>query len=54
LRLVKLKNAENNAWLLINIAIKYAKDSDITKKDKSVVSGKTLQAIEKTSKNIWG
>jgi len=52
--LVKLKNAEKNAWLLIKHRDKYAKESDITKKDKSVVSGKTLKAIEKTSKNIWG
>ena len=52
--LVKLKNAENNAWLLIKHRDKYAKESDITKKDKSVVSGKTLKTIEKTSKNIWG
>ena len=52
--LVKLKNAENNAWLLIKHRDKYAKETDVTKKDKSVVSGKTLAAIEKTSKNIWG
>jgi bifunctional non-homologous end joining protein LigD len=52
--LVKLKNAESNAWLLIKHRDKYAKDIDITKKDKSVVSGKTLKNIEKTSKNIWG
>src|SRR6187431_3130445 len=52
--LVKLKNAEKNAWLLIKHRDKYAKETDVTKKDKSVVSGKTLNAIEKTSKNIWG
>jgi len=52
--LVKLKNAENNAWLLIKHRDKYAKETDITKKDKSVVSGKTIKTIEKTSKNIWG
>ena len=52
--LVKLKNAEKNAWLLIKHRDKYAKETDITKKDKSVVSGKTIHAIEKTSKNIWG
>ena len=52
--LVKLKNAEDNAWLLIKHRDKYANESDITKKDKSVVSGKTLEKIEKTSKNIWG
>ena len=51
--LVKLKNAENNAWLLIKHRDKHAKEIDITKKDKSVVSGKTLEKIEKTSKNIW-
>src|SRR6188508_1629833 len=51
--LVKLKNAEKNAWLLIKHRDKYAKETDVTKKDKSVVSGKTIQAIEKTSKNIW-
>jgi bifunctional non-homologous end joining protein LigD len=52
--LVKLKNAENNAWLLTKHRDRYAKESDITKKDKSVISGKTLQTIEKTSKNVWG
>lgn len=52
--LVKLKNAENNAWLLIKHRDKYAKETDVTKKEKSVVSGKTLKSVEKTSKNIWG
>ncbi|HJS53100.1 MAG TPA: DNA polymerase ligase N-terminal domain-containing protein, partial [Chitinophagaceae bacterium] len=40
--LVKLKNAEGNAWLLIKHRDKYAKETDITKKNRSVVSGKTL------------
>ena len=52
--LVKLKNAENNAWLLIKHRDKYAKETDITKKDKSVISGKTLENVQKTTKNIWG
>src|SRR6185503_19174049 len=52
--LVKLKNAENNAWLLIKHRDKYAKETDITKKDKSVVSGKTLEKVEATTKNFWG
>jgi bifunctional non-homologous end joining protein LigD len=52
--LVKLKNAEKNAWLLIKHRDKYAKETDVTKKDRSVVSGKTIKTIEKTSKNIWG
>ncbi|HEX7848022.1 MAG TPA: DNA polymerase ligase N-terminal domain-containing protein [Chitinophagaceae bacterium] len=51
--LVKLKNAEDNAWLLIKHRDKYAKETDVTKKDKSVVSGKTLAGIERTSKNVW-
>jgi bifunctional non-homologous end joining protein LigD len=53
--LVKLKNDEKgNAWLLIKHRDKYARESDVTKKDKSVVSGKTLLQITKTSKNIYG
>ena len=52
--LVKLKNAEDNAWLLIKHRDKYAKDTDITKKDKSVVSGKTLEKVTATSTTIYG
>lgn len=52
--LVKLKNAENNAWLLIKHRDKYAKETDITKNDKSVVSGKTLEKVEATSTTIYG
>lgn len=51
--LVKLKNSEQNAWLLIKHRDQYATDSDVTKKDKSVISGKTIQKIEKTSTNIY-
>src|SRR5882757_7927863 len=52
--LVKLKNAENNAWLLIKHRDKYAKDTDVTRKVRSVLSDKTLEEIEKTSTNVWG
>lgn len=45
--LVKLKNAEDNAWLLIKHRDKYAKEIDITAKDKSVVSKKTVEQIAK-------
>src|ERR1044071_3623168 len=41
--LVKLKNSEDNAWLLLKHRDEYATDEDVTKKDKSVVSGKTLE-----------
>jgi bifunctional non-homologous end joining protein LigD len=52
--LVKLKDSEDNAWLLIKHRDKYAKETDITKKDKSVVSGKTIEKIAASSKNIYG
>jgi len=52
--LVKLKNSDDNAWLLIKHRDDHAKETDITKKDKSVISGKTITAVEKTSKNYWG
>ncbi|HUR30031.1 MAG TPA: DNA polymerase ligase N-terminal domain-containing protein, partial [Saprospiraceae bacterium] len=44
--LVRTKQSENS-WLLIKHKDKYAKDDDITMKDKSVVSGRTLEQIEK-------
>ena len=52
--LVKLKNSEQNAWLLIKHRDEYATNADVTKKDKSVVSGKTIEKIKKTSRNFYG
>jgi bifunctional non-homologous end joining protein LigD len=52
--LVKLKKAEDNAWLLIKHKDKYATETDITKKDKSVVSGFSLEKVAKTSNTIYG
>ncbi len=52
--LVKLKKAEDNAWLLIKHNDKYASDTDITKKDKSVISGLSLEKVAKTSQHIYG
>lgn len=52
--LVRLKNAENNAWLLIKHRDQYAKASDITRKARSVLSDKTLEEVAKTSHNIYG
>lgn len=52
--LVKLKGKEDNAWLLIKHRDKYASETDITKKDKSVVSGKALEKVAATSTNIYG
>jgi bifunctional non-homologous end joining protein LigD len=51
--LVRTKGMGDNAWLLIKHNDKYAKDTDITKKDKSVQSGKTLEKIAATSHNIY-
>ncbi len=45
--LVHTKQSENS-WLLIKHKDKYASSTDITTKGKSVVSGKTLEQIEKT------
>ncbi len=45
--LVKLKNAENNAWLLIKHRDQYSGEEDITKKDKSVISKKTIEQMAK-------
>lgn len=46
--LVKLRGAkQENAWLLIKKEDKYATDSDILEKNKSVISKSTLEALEK-------
>ena len=52
--LVKAYGRGENAWLLFKLNDKYASKSDITKKDKSVVSKKTLLQIEKTTDNFYG
>ncbi|HYK44257.1 MAG TPA: DNA ligase D [Parafilimonas sp.] len=51
--LVKIKNSEDNAWLLIKHRDKYATTDDVTKKDKSVVSKRSLEQIEKAGDRIW-
>lgn len=48
--LVKSKNRDDNSWLLIKKHDKYSGDMDITLKDKSVVSKKTIEQMT-TSKN---
>src|SRR5436190_4114138 len=52
--LVKTSYRGENSWLLIKHRDKYATSEDITKKEKSVVSNKTLKQIEETSTNFWG
>jgi bifunctional non-homologous end joining protein LigD len=51
--LVKTHYQGENSWLLIKHNDKYATTSDITKKDKSVVTKRTLTQIEKKSDTVW-
>lgn len=52
--LVKTRGRGENSWLLMKLQDKHASQTDVTLKDKSVVSGKTLEAVAKTSTNIYG
>lgn len=52
--LVLTRGRGENSWLLIKHRDKYAAEKDITLKDKSVLSGKTLQKIAATSTHIYG
>ena len=47
--LIKTHGKGENAWLLFKIKDKYISKEDITLKDKSVISKKTLAQVEKTS-----
>ncbi|GAA3958279.1 DNA ligase D [Mucilaginibacter dorajii] len=51
--LVKTHGMGDNAWLLIKHDYDFASKKDITKEDKSVVSSKTIEAMEKTSDKVW-
>jgi bifunctional non-homologous end joining protein LigD len=51
--LVKTHQSENS-WLLIKHRDKYASTDDITAKEKSVISGKTLEQIEKAMSKTAG
>ncbi|MDN5284791.1 MAG: ligase [Mucilaginibacter sp.] len=51
--LVKTHGMGDNAWLLIKHNDDFASAKDITKQDKSVLSGKTIETIEKTSDKVW-
>ncbi|WP_426485224.1 DNA ligase D [Flavobacterium sp. 2] len=50
--LVKLHGKQENAWLLIKKQDKYATDSDILEKNKSVISKRTLEELEAKSEKI--
>lgn len=51
--LVKTHGMGENGWLLIKHKDDFASSTDITKKDKSVLSGKTIDSMEKSSKKVW-
>jgi bifunctional non-homologous end joining protein LigD len=51
--LVKTHGMGENAWLLIKHKDDFASAKDITKMDKSVMSGKTIANMEKTSEKVW-
>jgi bifunctional non-homologous end joining protein LigD len=51
--LVKTHGRGENSWLLIKHRDEYASEKDITKKNKSVVSGKTLKQMAKDPDKEW-
>jgi bifunctional non-homologous end joining protein LigD len=51
--LVKTKDRGDNTWLLIKKKDEYATTRDITKKDKSVLSNKTLEQIKANPEKEW-
>ncbi|MGO4878052.1 DNA ligase D [Pedobacter psychrotolerans] len=51
--LVKTKGMGENGWLLIKHKDGFASTKDITRQDKSVLSGKTIHVMEKSSEKVW-
>lgn len=51
--LVKTKGMEENAWLLIKHKDEFSSKDDITLKDKSVISDRTLEAVKKDPENVY-
>jgi bifunctional non-homologous end joining protein LigD len=51
--LVRTNGMGDNSWLLIKHKDKYASKNDVTRKDKSVQSGKTIEKVEKSPDNVW-
>ncbi|MCE3278532.1 MAG: ligase [Bacteroidetes bacterium] len=52
--LVKAHGRGENGWLLFKVKDEHASSDDITLKDKSVISKKTLEQIAKTSTHFYG
>jgi len=51
--MVKTQGMGENAWLMIKHNDEFATSKDITKQDKSVLTGKTIETMEKTSERVW-
>jgi bifunctional non-homologous end joining protein LigD len=51
--LVKTPGMGENAWLLLKHKDEFAGKEDITKQDRSVLSGKTIETMEKTGEKVW-
>lgn len=51
--LVKTHGMAENSWLLIKHKDEYASSKDITKKDKSVISNKTIAQVERSADQVW-
>src|SRR5665811_1544786 len=51
--LVKMHDRGENAWLLFKVKDKYVSKEDITLKDKSVISKKTLAQLEKITTKLY-
>lgn len=52
--LVKASGRGENAWLLMKVKDRYASKTDVTAKNKSVISGKTIEQIAKNPDHkIW-
>jgi len=52
--LVKAHGRGENGWLLMKLEDKYASSEDITLKDKSVLSSKTIAQMEKNPAEVYG
>ncbi len=51
--LVKTHGMGENGWLMIKHKDEFGTDKDVTKKDKSVLSGKTINQMAKTREKVW-
>lgn len=51
--LVKTQGMGENAWLLIKHDDEFSSKKDVTKLDSSILSGKTIEMMEKSSDQVW-